>query len=116
MPKTFGFSKRERISSSFEIRTVRSKGRKILSNPIAVYKLPNQLGYPRMAIALTRKSGISALRNRVRRMVREFFRTHKVALGQNDYFFFASWNLKLVSKQQWTIFFERLGICENKRV
>lgn len=44
----------------------------------------NSLGYPRLGITASRKSGSSVLRNRVKRRIREYFRLHRNLLPDVD--------------------------------
>jgi ribonuclease P protein component len=52
---------------------------------MSVLARPNQLGHPRLGMAISRKVAPSAVtRNRVKRLVRESFRAHKAELGSMD--------------------------------
>lgn len=44
----------------------------------------NCLGYPRLGITASRKSGSSVIRNRVKRCIREYFRQHRLLLPDVD--------------------------------
>lgn len=44
----------------------------------------NRLGYPRLGITASRKSGSSVVRNRVKRYIREYFRQHQLLLPNVD--------------------------------
>lgn len=87
-------TKKHRLSDSAQISLLRRKGKKIIARPFVVYVEKNGLGYPRIAIALTRKSGKSVVRNRVRRKIREFARKNKTLLGNLDLYFFSSVSLE----------------------
>jgi ribonuclease P protein component len=40
---------------------------------------PNGLGFNRLGLTMTKKSGPAVVRNRLKRVVREFFRTHRAS-------------------------------------
>jgi len=48
--------------------------------PLLVYALPNELGHPRLGLSVSTRVGNAAVRNRVKRMLRESFR-----LMQHDF-------------------------------
>ena len=41
------------------------------------FALPNEIGYPRLGITVTRKVGNAVVRNRIKRAVRELFRRNR---------------------------------------
>ena len=43
--------------------------------PIVVYGLPNELGHARMGLSVSRKVGVAPRRNRIKRMLREAYRS-----------------------------------------
>jgi ribonuclease P protein component len=44
----------------------------------------NTIGYPRLGITASKKSGTAAVRNRIKRCVREYFRQHRTTLPDVD--------------------------------
>ena len=69
---TFRLAHRLRLprefSAVYEGKTRESRG------PLTVYALPNELGYPRLGMSVSRKVGTAVRRNRIRRLIRESFR------------------------------------------
>lgn len=57
-----------------EFREVRKKGRRFFGKNFIIYTLPNGLGRNRLGITASARVGNSVKRNRVKRLLREFFR------------------------------------------
>jgi len=70
-PPSHRIRTRPEFSAVFDARTRESRG------PVTVYALPNALGHPRLGISMSRKVGIAARRNRIKRLLREAFRHHQ---------------------------------------
>lgn len=100
------FTTKERLRRERDIILVRKKGIRLSLYPFVIYTLTNQINYPRIAIALTRSSGTSVVRNKTRRQLREFFRTHKAIFKNQDVFFFSNRPIKQPLNTQW---FEKLS-------
>lgn len=51
--------------------------------PLVIWGLPNELGHPRLGLAVSRRVGTAVARNRIKRLVREAFRLmqHDVDTG-----------------------------------
>jgi len=70
----FSFPREKRILKSAEFREVRSKGTRFYSKSFIVYTHPNGLISNRLGITASARAGNSVKRNRVKRLLREFFR------------------------------------------
>ena len=66
--------KTDRILKREEFIRVYEQGRKVQARYFTAFILPNRVDRPRLGITVTRKTGNSVERNRVRRLVREAFR------------------------------------------
>lgn len=74
---SFTFKKEERIRRRSDFIRISKEGKKYYSPHFRVWICPNQLPYRRLGIVVSKKVGSAVKRNRLKRLVREFFRQHK---------------------------------------
>ncbi len=77
LPKKFSFTKEERLLKRVQFLNVTENGKKLLTRSFIVFLKPNSLSFFCLGITVSRKVGGSVARNRVKRIVREFFRLNK---------------------------------------
>ena len=77
LPKKFSFTKEERVLKRVQFLNVTADGKKLLTRSFIVFLKPNNLAFSRIGITASRKVGGAVARNRVKRIVREFFRLNK---------------------------------------
>lgn len=65
-----------RIRKAAEFQECRDKGRKVFSKNLICLFHRNSLSYPRIGLIVTRKTGSAVIRNRWKRIIRDFFRTN----------------------------------------
>ena len=75
-----GFSKAERLRKRREFLGVYERGDKIQSTYFVLYMLENGRPHHRLGITASRKIGRAVVRNRIKRRLREIFRTNKQAV------------------------------------
>ncbi len=75
-----GFSKAERLRKRREFLGVYERGDKIQSTYFVLYMLENGRTHHRLGITASRKIGRAVVRNRIKRSLREIFRTNKQAI------------------------------------
>ena len=75
-----GFSKAERLRKRKEFLGVYERGDKIQSTYFVLYMLENGRPHHRLGITASRKIGRAVVRNRIKRRLREIFRTNKQAV------------------------------------
>jgi len=63
--------KRAEVSAVFAGHVSEARG------PLVMYAGPNELGHPRLAIAMKRAVGTAVKRNRIKRLLREAYRLHQ---------------------------------------
>ena len=91
-----------------EFSRVFKKAHRSSDRQLTILAAPNDLGYPRLGLAISKKHAKRAVdRNRIKRLVRESFRLHLAALPAADFVVMAKPMTKSVSNQ---LLFEALAI------
>ena len=73
-----------KLNKSWQFRKIYKAGEKYFSDLFILYVLPNNTQEIRIGLTVTRKVGVSVQRNRIKRVIREVFRSlNKIAPG-ND--------------------------------
>src|SRR5512132_76071 len=76
------FPKSLRLTRRAEFVRVQDTGKKVSADPLLALALPNALGHTRLGITVSKKVGNAVVRARVRRHLRELFRTRRSELPQ----------------------------------
>ncbi|MEW6355544.1 MAG: ribonuclease P protein component [Planctomycetota bacterium] len=76
----FTFSKRDRLKNNVEFRKVFDNGVRLRGKRLTIYALENGLPNSRLGLAVGKKVGNAARRNRIRRVLREAFRLNRAIL------------------------------------
>lgn len=71
------FTKHERIRKHAEFKIVYQKGERHHTEHFEIITCPNELGWRRLGITVSKSTGTAVARNYVKRIVREYFRLHK---------------------------------------
>lgn len=74
-----GFRREDRVRRRRDFEALRS-GRRLETKHFIVLMEPNRLGRPRLAVTASTRVGGAVGRNRVKRLVRDFFRRRKAVL------------------------------------
>lgn len=75
--KDLSFTKEDRLLGPDEFAKVRRAGKRVSSRSFTVYMLPNGLCRTRLGLSVSAKAGCAVKRNRVKRLIREFFRLRR---------------------------------------
>jgi len=89
----FSFKKDDRILKRSEFLDLTRSGRKLQNDCFIAFFKPGRFDSPRLGITVTRKVGNAAQRNRIKRLVREYFRLNRQHLNQN-------WDINIVAKEK----------------
>ena len=79
------FDKSGRLRKRIEFTNVAALGKKLYLLDFIIVKAASDLSWPRIGITVSRKVGNSVYRNRIKRLVREFFRNNRDLFLSADY-------------------------------
>lgn len=68
------FPWQRRIVRNSDFRALYNTGRRFDAGTFVLFARPNELGYHRLGLTVSRKVGCAVLRNRIKRLFREVFR------------------------------------------
>jgi ribonuclease P protein component len=74
---TYAFPKTARLLARREFLLLQKQGKRRHSPHFVVVTIPAQTKRPRLGITTSRRFGKAVIRNRMKRILREFFRTHQ---------------------------------------
>ena len=74
------FPPKLRLQSRTQFQAVYKHGRRSGTMSFTMFGLPNDVGFPRLGITVTRKVGNAVRRNRIKRVIREIFRQNLAQL------------------------------------
>jgi ribonuclease P protein component len=89
----FSLKKEDRILKRSEFMELTRSGRKVQNDCFIAFFKPGRLDHSRLGITVTRKVAKAARRNRVKRLIREYFRLNRRHLNQN-------WDINIVAKKK----------------
>ncbi len=76
----FSFPKKQRLLKRKDFVNLNQRGRRIYSKNFLILLKKNNLTFSRLGITVTKKIGKAVRRNRIKRLIREFFRLNKSRL------------------------------------
>lgn len=79
------FPKEERLLTRTEFLGISARGRKIHTPDFIILWEKSDCSLPRIGITVSRKVGNAVVRNRIKRLVREFYRLNKRLFATADY-------------------------------
>lgn len=82
--KEQSFGKEERIRKRKQYLNIYRRGGRLHSNNFIVILNPNPSGEKRLGVAISKRVGNAVQRNRIKRLVREFFRLNKDGLPDSQ--------------------------------
>jgi ribonuclease P protein component len=72
--RSFAYARKHRLQHARQFDAVYAARVKDSRGPLTIFCLPNELGHPRLGLAVGRKVGVAPKRNRIKRLLREAFR------------------------------------------
>lgn len=91
-PLRFTFTKADRILKRSEFIALAKSGRRVQNADFIAYFLPSQSNQSRLGVTVTKKVGQAVERNRIKRLVREFFRLNRDCLS-------GKWDINIIAKR-----------------
>ncbi len=82
--ETRRLTKEERLRLKRDFRRVFTKGKSVSNDYVRLVYLENGLDHPRIAVVVRKKIGKAVFRNRLRRLVKEFYRLNKERFPNYD--------------------------------
>ena len=92
-PLCFSFTKADRILKRSEFIALSKFGQRVQSTYFIAYISPSQCDQTRLGVTVTKKVGQAVERNRIKRLVREFFRSNRHCLS-------GQWDINIIAKRQ----------------
>jgi ribonuclease P protein component len=89
----FSFTKADRILKRGEFIALSKSGKRVQNSEFIAYFGPNRHNQSRLGVTVTKKVGQAVERNRLKRMVREFFRLNRHRLA-------GKWDINIIAKRQ----------------
>lgn len=89
----FSFTKADRILKRSEFIALSKLGRRVQNNDFIAYFLPALHNHSRVGVTVTKKVGQAVERNRIKRLVREYFRLNRHCLS-------GKWDINIIAKRQ----------------
>ena len=81
---TARFTKAVRLRQRQDFLRAQAQGKRLHTRHFGVTLAPMAEGHPRLGLVVTRRLGKAVQRNRVKRLLREFFRRHQTGLPAFD--------------------------------
>jgi len=88
----FSFTKADRILKRRDYVALSKSGRRVQNEHFIAYFAPNSHTGSRIGITVTKKVGPAVKRNRIKRLVREYFRLNRHSLS-------GKWDINIIAKR-----------------
>jgi ribonuclease P protein component len=89
----FSFTKADRILKRHEFIALAKTGRRVQNEYFIAVFAPGRHGRSRLGITVTKKVGGAVKRNKIKRLIREFFRLNRQFLS-------GVWDINIIAKNQ----------------
>ena len=98
--KRFSFSKKQRLLSNSQFKTVLARRMNARDSLLTVYTAENDCEYPRLGVSVGKSCGNAVVRNRLKRLLREAFRRNQDRIPSGfDYVAMISHRLSKMMRQ-----------------
>lgn len=83
-PGLFFFPRSRRLVHARQYQAVYAADVRAASGPLVVWGAPSDAGFSRLGLSISKRAGGAAVRNRIKRLLREAFRLHQRELPPYD--------------------------------
>ncbi len=97
---TASFTKADRLRRRSEYLRAQAQGKRIYSRHFGVTLAPMGTPAPRLGLVVSKRFGKAVRRNRMKRLLREFFRRHKGKLPSRDLVIMAKKGAEILNYEQ----------------
>jgi ribonuclease P protein component len=80
MSRTFGFKREDRLAQASEIRRIIHSGKRISNKYFTLFFWVGSTKKRRLGVSFGKRAGGAVVRNRAKRIIREYFRVHRECL------------------------------------
>ena len=87
----FSYQKKDRLLKRHEFLKVSGSGQKLFNRHFIVILSPSQKDHSRLGITVSKKVGTASVRNKIKRLSREYFRLNQHKIEGN-------WDINLIAK------------------
>lgn len=84
------YRKSQRIAAEKDFAGVLGQRHVVRRGVMRLYQAPNELGYPRFGVSVSKTCGGAVERNRIKRLAREVFRVNQERIPAGDYILIVS--------------------------
>jgi ribonuclease P protein component len=88
----FGLKKSHKILKRPDFVFLSKYGKKLQDSNFIIIYMPGESDHSRLGVTVSKRVGNAVLRNRIKRLIREYFRLNKERIG-------GCWNLNIIAKK-----------------
>ena len=113
---TARFTKAERLRHRRDFLRAQAQGKRLYTRHFGVTLAPPAAAVPRLGVVVTKRLGKAVKRNRVKRLLREFFRRHHTELPAVDLVIMAKKGAEALEYQQVEAELSRLLLARARNI
>ncbi|RPJ82663.1 MAG: ribonuclease P protein component [Deltaproteobacteria bacterium] len=107
--KTFHFTKSDRITNRSEFVNLSNNGQKLKNEHFIAAVRPGRSTITRLGITVTKKIGCAAIRNRIKRLTREYFRLNRHRIQ-------GIWDINIIARKETSTISSKIAFSSLERL